>query len=43
MRIDPPVSEPMAVTERPPATADADPMLEPQQIRFKFQGLCEAP
>src|SRR5260221_14474625 len=39
MRIEPPVSEPSAATQRPAATAAAEPPLDPEGTRVRSQGL----
>src|SRR5579872_606081 len=42
-RMEPPVSEPSAATERPAATAAADPPLEPPGTRERSRGLRTGP
>ena len=39
IRIDPPVSEPSAITDAPLATATADPDDDPPVTKSRFQGL----
>ncbi len=43
MRMDPPASDPVAMATMPPATAAAEPPLEPPGVREVFQGFLVVP